>query len=150
MTPISTTSADIESWVRLAIDGAAEKLAQRSTAFMVGDVLGITDWFVVTSGATGRQVRAIVEGIEEMVFLGDGPKPLRIEGLDAPDWVLMDYGSFIVHVFTEEAREYYDLERLWSDVPQLTADGVSAPVLSADADDTESDVVDESDTDGQS
>lgn len=119
MTPIATTSKDIEGWVRLAIEGAEDKLGLRTEAFMVGDILGITDWFVVSSGQSTRQVKAIVEGVEEMVFLGDGPRPLRIEGLDAPDWVLMDYGSFIVHVFTEEAREYYDLERLWSDVPRL-------------------------------
>lgn len=119
MTPIATTSKDIEGWVRLAIEGAEDKLGLRTDAFMVGDILGITDWFVVSSGQSTRQVKAIVEGVEEMVFLGDGPRPLRIEGLDAPDWVLMDYGSFIVHVFTEEAREYYDLERLWSDVPRL-------------------------------
>lgn len=127
MTTKLSPSEEIESWVRLAIEGAEDKLAARPKAFMVGEVIGITDWFVVISGASSRQVRAIVEGVEEMVFLGDGPKPLRIEGLDHPDWVLMDYGSFIVHVFTEEAREYYDLERLWSDVPQLTADGVSTP-----------------------
>ncbi len=122
MTRTTTSSIEIEGWVRLAVDGAEEKLGLRTEAFLVGEVLGITDWFVVTSGQTGRQVRAIVEGVEEMVFLGDGPKPLRIEGKDAPDWVLMDYGSFVVHVFTEEARAFYDLERLWSDVPRLHPD----------------------------
>ena len=118
-TPIATSAAEIEAWVRLAVDGAEEKLGHRTEAFLVGEILGITDWFVVTSAQTTRQVKAIVEGVEEMVFLGDGPRPLRIEGLDAPDWVLMDYGSFLVHVFTDEAREYFELERLWSDVPRL-------------------------------
>ena len=53
----------------------------------------------------------------------DGPRPLRVEGLDARQWVLMDYGDFLVHVFTTETREYYELERLWADVPRL--DGVA-------------------------
>ena len=117
--PISTE--EIVGWIRLAVEGAEDKLGERTEAFFVGDILGITDWFIVSSGSTRRQVKAIVEGIEEFVTIGDGPKPIRIEGLDAPDWVLMDYGTFIVHVFTDEAREFYDLERLWSDVPRLDA-----------------------------
>ncbi len=113
------STEEIVGWIRLAIEGAEDKLGLRTAAFFVGDILGITDWFIVSSGSSRRQVKAIVEGVEEFVTIGDGPKPLRIEGLDAPDWVLMDYGTFIVHVFTEEAREFYDLERLWSDVPRL-------------------------------
>jgi len=88
---------------------------------MVGDVLGITDWFVVTSGSNTRQVRAIAEAIEEKVTKSGGPKPIRIEGLDTLEWVLIDYGFFVAHVFSNEARAYYDLERLWKDVPKLNA-----------------------------
>jgi ribosome-associated protein len=82
-------------------------------------VLGITDWFVVTSARNSRQVRAIVDAVEEAVAKADGPRPNRIEGRDTFSWVLMDYGFFVVHVFTDEARELYDLERLWRDVPRL-------------------------------
>ena len=57
---------------------------------------------------------------EEEVALAGGPKPLRIEGQETLTWVLMDYGAFVVHVFSAEARDYYDLERLWKDVPRLT------------------------------
>ncbi len=101
------------------MDGADDKLAQRSEAFFVGDVLGITDWFVVTSGANPRQVRAIVDNVEEAVFRAGGPKPRSIEGKDELSWVLMDFGVFVVHVFSAEARDYYELERLWDDVPRL-------------------------------
>jgi ribosome-associated protein len=110
---------DIIRWVRLAVEAAEDKLGQRTDAFFVGDVLAITDWFVITSGRNNRQVRAIVDGIEEAVTRAGGPKPVRIEGRDTMSWVLMDYGFFVVHVFTDEAREYYDLERLWRDVPRL-------------------------------
>jgi ribosome-associated protein len=64
-------------------------------------------------------VRAIVDNVEEHLSMTGGPKPIRIEGKDHLSWVLMDYGWFIVHVFDEESREYYDLERLWKDVPRL-------------------------------
>ncbi len=101
------------------MDGADDKLAKSTEAFFVGSVMGITDWFVVTSGANPRQVRAIVENVEEAVFMADGPKPRGIEGLDDLSWVLMDFGVFVVHVFSEEARGYYELERLWADVPRL-------------------------------
>lgn len=94
-------------------------MGRNTDAFFVGGILGITDWFVVTSGGNSRQVRAIVEEVEEQLTRAGGPKPLRIEGKDTLDWVLMDYGGFVVHVFSGEAREYYDLERLWRDVPRL-------------------------------
>lgn len=75
---------------------------------------------MITSGGSPRQVRAIVDEIEEQLTRTGGPKPVRIEGRESLDWVLMDYGSFIVHVFSAETREYYSLERLWKDVPRLS------------------------------
>ena len=101
------------------MEAAEDKLGQRTEAFFVGDVLGITDWFIVTSGSNSRQVRAIVDNVEEMLTLNDGPKPIRVEGKESAEWVLMDYGAFVVHVFDDETREFYDLERLWADVPRL-------------------------------
>ncbi len=109
-----------ERWVRLALDAADEKLGQNSRAFFVGQSIGITDWFGVTSGNNARQVRAIVDEIEDKVAEAGGPRPKRIEGKDTLSWVLMDYGAFVIHVFDAEAREYYDLERLWRDMPELT------------------------------
>lgn len=106
--------------MQLAVDAADDKLGRDSDAFYVGGVLGITDWFVITAGGNSRQVRAIVTEIEEQLTKAGGPKPVRIEGKDDLTWVLMDYGAFVVHVFSAEAREYYDLERLWSDVPRLS------------------------------
>ncbi len=110
---------EVRAWVAIAIDAAEDKLGVRSEAFFVGEIMGITDWFVVTSGANPRQVRAIVENVEEQLTLAGGPKPRTIEGLNDLSWVLMDFGVFVVHVFSEEARGYYDLERLWKDVPRL-------------------------------
>lgn len=112
-------SDEIVGWVRRAVVAADDKLGENTKAFFVGEIMAITDWFVITSGRTNRQVRAIVEAVEEELTKMGGPKPVRIEGRDTFSWVLMDYGIFVVHVFTEETREYYDLERLWRDVPDL-------------------------------
>jgi ribosome-associated protein len=99
---------------------ADDKLGRDTEAFFVGEILGITDWFVITSGANSRQVKAIIDAVEEQVSRSGGPKPLRIEGQETMTWVLIDYGAFVVHVFSTEARDYYDLERLWKDVPRLS------------------------------
>ena len=85
----------------------------------MGEVLGITDAFLITSASNVRLVRTVVEEIERRLKDAGGPVPLRTEGLDDARWVLMDYGDFVVHVFLEEVRRHYDLERLWSDVPKL-------------------------------
>ena len=89
----------------------------------VGDLLGITDHFVITSGSNVRQVRTIAEEIELRVKEQGGGSPRYIEGLDDARWVLLDYGQFVVHVFLAEARRYYDLERLWADAPRVEQAG---------------------------
>jgi ribosome-associated protein len=109
----------VEAWVRAAARAAATKTDDDTVVLDVGEVLGLTSWFVITSGRNPRQVKAIVEEVEQQVVDAGGPKPLRVEGLDAREWVLMDYGDFVVHVFLDESRRFYDLERLWSDVPRL-------------------------------
>lgn len=106
-----------------AADG---KLGARTIVLDVSDVLSITGWFVITSGANSRQVKTIAEEIEEQVSAAGGPRPLRIEGLDSLRWVLMDYGDFVVHVFLDEERDYYELERLWNDVPRVAWESYAA------------------------
>ena len=85
----------------------------------VGDVLAITGYFVITGGRNPRQVKTVAEEVEHRLASAGGPRPLRTEGLDSLRWVLLDYGDFVVHVFLDEARRYYELERLWSDVPTV-------------------------------
>lgn len=84
----------------------------------VGEVLTIVDAFVITSAPNTRQVRTIAEEVEQRIKDGGGGAPIRVEGLDDQRWVLLDYGDVVVHVFLQEVREYYELERLWSDVPR--------------------------------
>ena len=104
--------------VRAAVDGASEMSAERVVVLDVGDVLAITDWFVIASAPNVRRVRRIAELMEEHVKAAGGEGPIRTEGLDDAKWILLDFGEFVAHVFHEPTREYYDLERLWSDVPR--------------------------------
>ena len=111
-----------------ALAGAAARAADAKqgrdiVVLDVGGVLAITDLFVITSGANTRQVRTLVEEIEKGVKQAGGPGPLRIEGLGDAGWVLMDYGDFVVHVFLDEVRRFYDLERLWADAPRIELAG---------------------------
>lgn len=85
----------------------------------VGEVMALCEWFVIASSANDRQVKTVVDEVEEQVATAGGPRPRRIEGLGERQWVLMDYGDVVVHVFQQETREFYDLERLWGDVPRL-------------------------------
>jgi ribosome-associated protein len=110
---------DVARWAVAAARAADAKQGRDIVVLEVGEVLAIADYFVITSAGNARQVRTIAEEIERQVDDAGGPKPRRIEGLQEPRWVLMDYGDFVVHVFLQETREFYELERLWGDVPRL-------------------------------
>jgi ribosome-associated protein len=127
-------SEDLVHWAQVAARAADDKLAINTLVIDVADVIAITDVFLITAGSNPRQVRAIANNIEEMVVRKGGPKALRREGHDTFEWVLIDFGGFICHVFEAEHRAYYELERLWGDRPRITwaADEPSADEPSAD------------------
>ena len=102
-----------------AARAAADKQATDTVVLEVGEVLSIVDWFVITSAPNPRLVRTIAEEVEARLKAGGSPGPLRTEGLDDARWVLLDFGDIVVHVFLDEVREFYALERLWGDVPRL-------------------------------
>ncbi|HUR22419.1 MAG TPA: ribosome silencing factor [Acidimicrobiales bacterium] len=112
----------IRELVEVAATAAAAKKGEDVVVLEVGEILAITDAFVITHGANARQVRSIAEEVEERVSSAGGPRPLRVEGLDDARWVLLDYGDFVVHVFLDEVRRFYDLERLWADAPRVVWD----------------------------
>jgi ribosome-associated protein len=116
---MTTGTGTTTDWAVLAARAADDKLGQDTVVIDVGDVLAVTDAFVITSGDNVRQVRAIVDEIQRVLREAGGPKPLRTEGLDTAEWVLLDYGAFVVHVFDRATRDYYELERLWSDRPRI-------------------------------
>jgi ribosome-associated protein len=102
--------------IRAAALAAADKLATNQLAFDVSEQLAITDAFLLASGANDRQVRAIVEEIEDKLR-ELGAKPIRREGHRDGRWVLLDFGEIVIHVQHSEEREFYALERLWRDCP---------------------------------
>ncbi|MEE2682340.1 MAG: ribosome silencing factor [Actinomycetota bacterium] len=104
-------------WIDTALRAIDDKKGTNTTLISVGEVIAVTDYFLITSGNTGRQVRAIVEEIEHLIKEESGPSPKRIEGNQDYKWVLMDYGDFVVHVFDAKEHEYYQLDKLWSDLP---------------------------------
>lgn len=112
----------------VAARAAADKKAREVIALDVSERLVLTDVFLVTSGASERQVGAIVDGVEEAMH-GAGAKALRKEGVGEGRWVLLDYGDVVVHVQHDEDREFYALERLWKDCPvvPLPEDVTQAP-----------------------
>lgn len=104
-----------------AAEAAADKLATDIVAIDVSEQLVITDVFLLCTGANDRQVRAIVDAIEERLLTFKA-KPLRREGEKEGHWVLLDYGDIVVHVQMAEERVHYALERLWKDCPEIALD----------------------------
>jgi ribosome-associated protein len=100
------------------MEAAESKKAIDVLAMDMAQFLAITDYFVIASGATTIQVRAIAKEIEDRLREA-GVKPLRREGLSGHRWILLDYGGTVVHVFHEEERDYYNLERYWQAAPRV-------------------------------
>ncbi len=106
-------------WARCAAVAADDLKATDTLIIDVGDVFAVSDYFVIASGPSSRQVHAIVDSVEENLRGLGGPSPVRVEGIEGREWVLMDYGGFVVHVFRQEQRDFYQLERLWGDCPRV-------------------------------
>lgn len=116
---VAAEPATVPDAALLAARAADAKLGESTVVLAMGDLLGVTDAFVITTGRNTRQVRTIVEEVERQVKEATGRSPWAVEGMRDLRWVLMDYGDFLVHVFLDEAREYYDLERLWGDAEHV-------------------------------
>jgi ribosome-associated protein len=101
---------------------AADKKALEVVELDLRGVLDYTDFFVICSGNTTRQTKAIHDGILEGLKCEHGAIPRRVEGAGRADWILMDYLDVVVHIFTPEARSFYRLEELWGEAPSRVAD----------------------------
>ena len=123
------TSGPAEESRADALAAAGAALDKQALDVVVLDVHGhlvITDLFVLATGTSDRQVRTIVDAVEE-ALRARGRKPLRREGETDGRWVLLDYGDVVVHVFAEEERDFYDLERLWGDAPRVPVPDAASP-----------------------
>jgi ribosome-associated protein len=108
----------LDEHLRTAVEACQEK---KATDILVLDLRGLasfTDYFLVCSGTSNRQLKTIADEIEEKLA-AKRRKPAHVEGYPRGEWILMDYVDFVVHVFTERSRAYYDLERLWGDAGRI-------------------------------
>ena len=104
--------AQLDERMLTVLEAAAEKKAINSVVLDLREIASFTDYFVITSGTNERQVQAISDEIVETLKKA-GTSAARVEGYKTAEWILLDYGDFVVHVFDEKARTFYDLERLW-------------------------------------
>lgn len=109
-----------------AASAAADKKATNIRILDLGELLGITDFFVIVSALNVPHLGTVADEIELRLKQSGGRAPRRREGTKATGWVLLDYGDVVVHAFTAEQRAYYDLERLWSDAPTVPFDELAA------------------------
>ena len=114
--------SSIENRVRLAVAAALDKKAFNLDVLSVGKLTSIADYFVLMSANSERQSQAIADGVLDRLKQELNVKPLLVEGTSPGRWVLLDFGDFIVHIFTEDVRRFYGLERLWGDAPNVTAE----------------------------
>jgi ribosome-associated protein len=119
ITEARTPFNELDENVKLALRCAEEKKAVRTTVLDLREIASFAEFFIITSGTNQRQVQAIADEIEEQLKKQLAERPVRIEGYATAEWILMDYGDFIVHIFDQKAREFYDLERLWRDAKKV-------------------------------
>jgi ribosome-associated protein len=115
-----------EDLAAAAIDYAADRKALDIVQLDLRGIIGYTDYFVICSGRTDRQVKAIHDAIHQGMKSEHGLLPRRVEGVTQARWILMDYLDVVVHVFTPETREYYRLEQLWGEAPVQVVSATTA------------------------
>lgn len=119
--------SSIESRVRLAVAAALDKKATNLDVLSVGELTSIADYFIIASAGNERQASAIADSVVDRLKSEMNVKPLLVEGTTPGRWILVDFGDFIVHIFTEDVRRFYGLERLWGDAPNMTAEFTGEP-----------------------
>lgn len=112
------TKRSLPKEVKLSIKASQAKKAEEICVLDLRELTSFTDFFVIMHGNSSRQNVAIYENIEQELSK-EKIKPFGVEGLENAEWILLDYGSFIVHIFSKRARDYYALEKLWADAPRL-------------------------------
>ena len=127
--PSSVTSFPQDSKQKAisAAQAALEKKASDVVILEVSELTSVADYFVIGSGESERQVKAIAQNIEKIISSRFKRNP-QIEGVGTSTWILLDYGDIIVHVFKTDIREYYGLEKMWSDAPQISIPEQESPV----------------------
>ena len=122
---------DRDAIVKIAADAADDKSAQDILILDIAKQSNITDFFLICSGSSTRQTKAIAEEIQKKLKEND-ERPFKVAGVDQGEWILLDYSDLVIHIFTQEMREYYELERLWKDAPMVKFDSQKEEASAAD------------------
>lgn len=107
--------------VKAGVDALLDKKAEKLVVLKLEELTSMADYFVLASATNERQAQALSDAVEESLKR-TGRRPISIEGYEKAAWILLDYGDVVFHVFHDEARRFYGLERLWGDAPDLTRD----------------------------
>ena len=113
------TKRSLPPEIKVSVKAVQDKKGEEILVLDLRGISSFTDYFLLMNGNSSRQNMALYEGIEEELKKTN-VRPLSVEGKEHGEWILMDYGSFIVHVFSKQAREYYSLEKLWGDAPKIS------------------------------
>lgn len=116
-------ACNIKEMVKAAFMALDEKKAENIVILNIGEVSVIADYFIIANGNNPSQITAMIDEVQKKLA-ELGYTPVSIEGIRNTSWVLMDYGDLIVHVFSKEDREFYDLERIWADCAQVDIDSI--------------------------
>ena len=111
----------VEQMVKVAYIAIDDKLGQDIAIINIGKVSSLCDYFVIATGSSARQVKAIADSVQD-ALTEQGIEPRAKEGYETQSWILLDYGDIIVHIFDEENRGFYNLEKLWKDAPYVDVD----------------------------
>lgn len=121
MTASPAAGPDEEALIRVAVGAALDRKAEELLVLDLAAISDFTDRFLICNGSNERQVQAIADNVVKKLR-DEGMRPLHVEGLSHGRWVLLDYGGdMVIHIFRSETREFYALERLWSDAPNVTS-----------------------------
>ena len=115
------TKEESKELTKAAVEALEDKKARDVRVLDISEVSVIADYFIIASGANKKQVQALVDNVEE-ALASRGCVPKQTEGYQSAGWILMDYGDIVVHIFDEENRLFYDLEHIWKDGKELSAD----------------------------
>lgn len=118
---VQATAKDVAGFderIRFTLQAASDKKALDVTVLDLREIASFTDFFVIATGTNRRQVQAISDEVVEQLK-GKGTRAARVEGFQTAEWILIDYGDFVVHIFDEKSRRFYDLERLWREAKRI-------------------------------
>jgi ribosome-associated protein len=151
-TGVHITTAELSEFderIRHTLNAAWEKKALDLTVLDLREIASFTDFFVIATGTNKRQVQAISDGVVEQLKRS-GTRAARVEGYQTAEWILVDYGDFVVHVFDEKARRFYDLERLWREARRIDVlpPGSKITNLKAEISDLKSETADQTERGG--